>query len=145
MTWLKRLAAVFAALLLVAVFLWTSSQSVRGFVTGLIWDRDSTLDCTGGVRGDRISLSDEMIESEADPLIFASGGCRLQIVDVSLSAPTAIRATGNAYITVEGGRIEGRDVALEVSGRAVVRLIDTEVEGPIEVSGEGVVEREPER
>ena len=145
MTWLKRLAAVFAALLLVAVFLWTSSQSVRGFVTGLVWDRDSTLDCTGGVRGDRISLSDEIIESDADPLIFASGGCRLRLANVSIDAPTAIRATGNAHITVEGGRIAGREAALEVSGRAVVRLVDTEIEGPVEVSGEGAVEREPGR
>ena len=137
---LKRIATVLAAVVLVAVIVWTSSQSVRGLVTGFIWDRDSTLQCTGGVQGDRIRLSDESIDSRADPLIYASGGCRLTIRDSELLAPTAIVADGNAVITIEGGTIRGKQAALEVGGRAVVILDGVQVEGEVKVEGDGRVE-----
>ncbi len=141
----KRLAAGVAGAVLVAVFIWTSSQTVRGLVTEIIWDRDSTLECTGGLQGDRMTFEDERIDSAADPLVLAAGSCRIQLKDVSMTAPTAIRAEGRAEVIVEGGRIEGLDTALDVRDKAVVTLRGTEVEGSIDVEPSATVERSSHR
>jgi hypothetical protein len=141
----RRIGAGLAALVLLAVIIWASSQSARGFVAGFIWDRDSTLECTGGLYGNRITLEGETLSSTAEPLFFASGGCVLRLVDIEAHAPTVIRAAGTAEVIVEGGRLRGEHAAIEASGRAVVRLVGTEIDGEIEVRDDAVVEGAPAR
>lgn len=61
--------------------------------------------------------------------ITANGSCNLTLVNVDVTAATAIEAGGNAAVTVQGGKINGSTAAVHAGANAKVTLSGTKVTG----------------
>ena len=57
------------------------------------------------------------------------------ITGADIDAPIAIKASGNAKVTVTGGSLTGKDAAVSAEGNASVTLIGTKATGPVKKTG----------
>jgi hypothetical protein len=102
-----------------------------------LWDGKSKLVCTG----DQVMSIDGQKAHLAGTAITASGRCQLTLTRCEIDAGVAVRASGNASVTVENGTLHGSYAAVSASGRARVVLRNVAVEGPVKVSGDAHVAR----
>ncbi|MCW5808497.1 MAG: hypothetical protein KIT31_39465 [Deltaproteobacteria bacterium] len=94
------------------------------------WDGKSQLTCSNG------DVTIEGVTAKLDgTAIKASGDCHLKLVGVDVSAATAVDATGNAQVTVEGGSLAGTKLAVHAVGNAKVKLSKTKVTGKTQKLG----------
>lgn len=86
------------------------------------WDGKSTLTCGGN---DAISVTGV----NATAGIKAGANCQVTLVNVNITAPVAIDASGNAKVTMTGGSINASTSSVVAGGLAKVDLIGTKVTG----------------
>jgi hypothetical protein len=154
---------VLAVLGFLAVMVYVSSWSVRGWVAVAQWDGKSTLECFGStvmsVRGRTVDMT-----GTTSAIINPAGNCEMEIVDCNFSGPMVLDGGGNARVIVRNSKLNGGldvagDVQLdlygstvkvtaparaEVSGNARVAFHDSRLEGTLERSGNAVVTGIPE-
>jgi hypothetical protein len=107
-----------------------------GDVIPSTWDGRAPLSC---IEDNHMTVRGVTATLFPGPVIFASGYCHLTLVDSTLTAPTVIHAAGSAQIVIQGGRIEGRPRAMDLSGRAQVVVQGTEVIGAVHRAGEASI------
>lgn len=104
------------------------SASAKAAMT---WDGKSPLACGGG---DEIRI-EGVTATLPGTAITANGGCKLTLVNVSITAPDGLEAVGNATITMKGGTIAATGRAVHALGNAKVVLEGTHVTGKLEKLG----------
>jgi hypothetical protein len=101
------------------------------------WDGTSPLRCGAQqhltVEGLNVSLP-------GVTAIVADGHCHLELVNVALAAEVGIEASGNATVTVTGGKLSGTRLAVRSLGNAHVELEGTAVTGKTERVGNGKID-----
>ena len=159
----RVVALALVGLAFLAIMIYVSSWSVRGFVAAARWDGKSTLECFGStvmsVRGRTVDMT-----GASSSTIHAAGDCELEIVDCKLSGRLVLDGGGNARVTIRNSKLEGGldvagDVQLdfygssvkvapparaEVSGNARVAFHDSRLEGDLQRSGNATVAGIPE-
>lgn len=100
------------------------------------WDGKSTFSCGGN---DDVKLEGVKASLSTGPAIKATGNCRLELVDVTLSAPVAIDAGMNAKVAVRGGSITGTTTAIVAGVNAQVTVDGAKVTGKTQTSANGKV------
>jgi hypothetical protein len=112
-------AVVLAVLAFLALLLYATSWSVRGWVAAARWDGRSTLECFGStamtLRGRTVDRMDA-----SSPIINAAGNCDMEIVDCNFSGQRVLEAGGNAHVVVRNSKISG---GLEVAGNVRMDLV----------------------
>jgi hypothetical protein len=73
------------------------------------------------------------------PAIDAHGNCVLELDAVTLDAPVAIQASGNAHVTLRGGRIHGTTMALTAQDNATIDVLGATVQGTTKASENGQI------
>jgi hypothetical protein len=96
------------------------------------WDGKKGFTC-GGSKHLRIKGVKAKIGSGT--AINAGGNCRLELVDVTITAPTAIQAGANAVVTVKGGAVTGKPVAAKALGKSKIEFSGTKVTGKKQALG----------
>ncbi len=105
----------------------------RGHEGGGIWSGHAPFTCGGNasmeLRGARASLPGQIA-------IIAEGNCALTLVDVEVSAETAVLARGNARVNVHGdSTLQGDRFAVEAQGNSEVNAYGATVLGGVDVKG----------
>ncbi len=100
------------------------------------WDGKSTFACGGN---DNVRIEGVTASLSAGPAIKATGNCRLELVDVTVSAPVAIDAGMNAKVAVRGGSITGTTTAIVAGVNAEVAILGAKVTGKTQTSANGKV------
>jgi hypothetical protein len=101
------------------------------------WDGTEPFTC-GGSRSVRIEgVRAAFTEGTA---IKAAGSCRLELVDVEVSAPVAIEAAASARVTVRGGRITGTEFAAKAGASSRIVFEGTTVEGETKAGPSAAIE-----
>jgi hypothetical protein len=120
---LKVFGFVLGIAAFLALMLYVTSWSVRGWVAVAQWDGKSPLECFGSsvmtVRGRAVTTSDA-----AQAIMHAAGNCELEIIDCDLSGPVVLEAGGNAHVTVRNTKLNG---GLDVAGNVQLDLHATSV------------------
>jgi hypothetical protein len=96
------------------------------------WDGKKGFTC-GGSKHLRIKGVKAKIGSGT--AIHAGGNCRLELVDVSITAPTAIQTGANAVVTVKGGAVTGKPTAAKALGKSRIEFSGTKVTGKKQALG----------
>jgi len=117
---------------------WTGS--LKGQALVFLWDRQSTLSCTGN---SVMVVEGVNVQRTFAPLFEASGHCQLRLQGARAQAPRILVATDDARVVLAGGRLEAPSGVLEVSGRAVVQVEGTELVGPVRREGAARIEGLP--
>jgi hypothetical protein len=103
----------------------TSTTTTSRTASAAKWDGKSAFSCGGNdaitITGVKANLS--------ETAITAAGNCVLTLVNVDVTAPTAIESTGNAQITVTGGSLNGSKLAVKADGLSKVTMTGTKVTG----------------
>jgi hypothetical protein len=100
------------------------------------WDGTRPYRCNGH---DDVVFGGFTVDLPNQTAISASEHCRLKLDGVKLTAATAIEASGNAVVVVNGGSIEGTTAAVHVSGNAHVIFKGTAVKGQAISTGNGSI------
>lgn len=101
----------------------------------LTWDGKTPLKCAGS---DEIRIEGVAAKLD-DTAVSASGACKITLVNVDLTAPTGIEATGSAVVTMQGGSITSSTLAVKALGGAAVHLTKTKVTGKTQKLGAAVI------
>ena len=99
------------------------------------WDGKSPLSCGGN---DVITI-DGITATLDKTAVTAAGNCKLTLINVAITAPTGIDATGNANVTVQGGSITSTVLAVHAVGGAQVHLTGTKIGGKTQKLGSAVI------
>ena len=114
----------------------TASTTAKSGTAGPVdWDGKSTFVCSGN---DAFTLSGVKADVKGTG-IRASANCQLTLVNVDLTAPVGIEASGNAKVTVTGGSVTSSSNAVVASALAKVTFAGTKVDGRIKKSGSASV------
>jgi hypothetical protein len=151
------------SLAFVALMIYVSSWSVRGWVAVAQWDGKSELECFGStvmsIRGRNIDM-----QGAASAIIHAAGNCELEIVDCNLNGTMVLDGGGDAHVSIRNSTLNGGldvagDVQLDlyrstlkvapparaaVSGNARVAFHDSRLDGKLERDGNAIVTGIPE-
>ena len=100
------------------------------------WDGKAPFICSAL---DNVKLENVTANLTSGPAITASAGCQLTLVNVNVSAPVAIDASGNAKVTVTGGSIKGTTSSIVASGNAQVIVSGAKVDGKTQASANGKI------
>ena len=96
------------------------------------WDGKKGFTCGGNkhlrIKGVKAKLG-------SGTAINAGGNCRLELVDVTITAPTAIKAGANAVVTVKGGAVTGKQFAAKALGNSKIEFSGTKVTGKKQALG----------
>lgn len=131
MSIVKSLGSLMGIVAFGGVMAFSMSGWVKGKVFSLMWDQQSTLDCGGSFV---MTIEGKTIDMGGNAFM-AGGDCELNIIDSDITADTVVSGGGNAKIKIEGGRIEGRNAAIDIGGNAVVDIEGAEIVGAIERGG----------
>jgi hypothetical protein len=102
-------------------------------VTDSNWDGKTPLLCGAG---QNLRISNVTANLSSGTAITASANCKLELVGVSITAPTALSVLGSADVTVKGGSLKGSDYAVKALGaNAKVKLEGTTVDGKKQALG----------
>lgn len=114
----------------------TVSSTAKPGTSGPVdWDGRSTFVCSGN---DVVTLSGVKADVKGTG-VRASANCQLTLVNVDLTAPVGIEASGNAKVTVTGGSVTSSSNAVVASALAKVTFAGTKVDGKIKKSGSASV------
>lgn len=117
---------------------WTGG--LKGQALVFLWDRQSPLSCTGNAV---MVVEGLNLQRTFSPLIEASGHCQLRLQGARAQAPRLLVATDDAHVVISGGRLEAPGGVLELSGRAVVEVMGSELIGPVRREGAARIEGLP--
>jgi hypothetical protein len=109
-----------------------SSPSSTGKPVTATWDGKSTFNCGGN---DVVKIEKVTSKLTSGSAIEAGGNCKLELVNVNISAPIAIKAGANAIVTVTGGTVEGTTYAVQGLGSSQVKFSGTKVTGKNQTLG----------
>jgi hypothetical protein len=84
--------------------------------------------CNGN---DSVTLTGKTLAMPAGVPVVATGNCTLKLVDCTVSGVTAITASGNATVTIEGGSVSGKGPAIVLMGNSTL-----DVSGGARLDGE---------
>jgi hypothetical protein len=101
------------------------------------WDGRTPLRCAGN---DQMTVTGVTAVLPSGAAIVATDNCGLTLEDVNVTAPIALRAQGNARVTVYRGTLHGSEVALVAMGTARVTLWQTRVDGGMNTAAPASVE-----
>lgn len=90
------------------------------------WDGVAPFVCKGNQSPTISGITARFVEGTA---ITAEGNCKLTVIDSDIEAPTALHGKGNARITVQGGRLAGRDHAILADNNAQVAISGAQIDG----------------
>ena len=88
-------------------------------LSSLVWDGTEPLQCTGV---DDLRVTGVTATFTGGSAIIATGNCHLTCTDCTISAPTAIEASGNAQVTIINGSVKGTNLLADASGNARVTI-----------------------
>lgn len=129
--WAIALFLVFALVVGIGIYAWMKVKEKTAenasSTAGKAWDGASTFTCRDG--------SHAIAGVKAKSGVEASANCVVIITGADIDAPIAIKASGNAKVTVTGGSLTGKDAAVSAEGNASVTLIGTKVTGPVKKTG----------
>jgi len=113
-----------------------AEQQAGTFGTGAVaiddWNGSTTFECTGA---QHVTIAGRTIAATATPALRATGACQLDLVGVTLTAPTAIEATGGSHVSITGGAITGTVTAIDASGGAHVDVVGARITGRVHRGG----------
>jgi hypothetical protein len=113
-----------------------SGASASAAPTTANWNGTSPFEC-GGV--DVVKIQKVTANLPNGTAIRAGGNCQLTLVDVDVTAQLPIDATGNAKVTVTGGRLKGAPDAIVAGANASVSVAGTTISGKARASGNGKI------
>jgi hypothetical protein len=87
--------------------------------------------CSGN---DDVTLMGKTITSDDAVPIVAAGNCTMKLVGCAVSGTTALTASGNAKVVVEGGSLAGKGPAVVLSGNAQL-----DVSGGTKLTGDATI------
>lgn len=126
-------ALLFVGLLLVGIAgygYYAYSQTAAGVASGdgeeEEWDGKSPYTCGGNKK---VTLKSVKADLSSGTAVTASANCQVTLEGSTIKAPTALEASGNAKITVKGGSVTGTTAAAKASGLAVITFEGTTVSG----------------
>ncbi len=117
---LKKVAWILPLVILAgSITVYASSASLRGKITVWMWSGKKTLRCDGG---DVLVIKGKTAHT-ANQVIYASGRCRVKIIDSELSGSIAVYANQNARVTIINSRLTGTSHGLYLGNgsRATVK------------------------
>lgn len=110
----------------------TATGPSKGPAKAAAWDGKSTFSCGGN---DSVKLEGVTASIASGTAIRASGNCRLELVNVNVTAPDGIEALSNAVVTVTGGSINATGTAAKALGSAQITFSGTTVKGKTKALG----------
>jgi len=127
----------------VGIWVWMQSKDMNASAAGstaapksVTWDGTSPFTC-GGL--DVVKLEKVKANVATGTAITAGGNCQLTLVNVDVTAPLPIDASGNAKITMTGGSLKGTPEAIVASANATVTVAGATVNGKTKASGNGKI------
>jgi hypothetical protein len=96
------------------------------------WDGKSPYVCPPN---GHVTLSDVTADLPGQTAITAGGNCELVLEDVTIKAGTALSAAANAKVTLKGGSYAGTEAAIDAMGNATVTVDGAKIEGKAEKLG----------
>ncbi|MCB9688519.1 MAG: hypothetical protein H6735_26010 [Alphaproteobacteria bacterium] len=102
------------------------------------WPSETTWTCGGGDVKQMTGIT-KVIETKDIIAIEAAGSCQLTLVNCDITADFPIKAAGNAKVTIKGGRIHGKQQAIQAWGNAVVTIEGAMIEGDKATTGNGKI------
>jgi hypothetical protein len=96
------------------------------------WDGKKPFSCGGS---DHVKLSGVTAKLGSGTAVTAGANCRLELVNVNITAPTGISALSNAVVTVNGGSVTGKTFAAKALGNAQITFKGTKVKGKTQALG----------
>lgn len=96
---------------------------------GIAWDDETTWTCAG----DDVKVIDgakKDFTTRSLIAVEAGGNCQLTLRNCDITSDFPVKAFGNAVVTIEGGRINGRMQSLQAMGNARIVVDGATVEGP---------------
>lgn len=142
MIWGWIIGAAVVGLLLIGgvilgVYIWLKADAPSGAVAAkqaeaASWDGKTPFSCGGN---DVIALTG----TNATQGVTAGGNCQLTLTNVTINAPVAINAGGNAKVNVVGGAVTGTVNSAVVSANGSVTFTGTKVTGKSSKSGNGKI------
>ncbi len=131
------------------MFRWASAAPVIVVVAGSLacagmggggvdWPDETTWTCGGGDQKTLEGVT-KVIEGKDLIAIEAGGSCQLTLVNCDITADFAIKAAGNAKVLIKGGRIHGKQQALQAWGNAVITVENAMIEGEQAKTGKGQI------
>ncbi len=112
----------------------SGTKAATGAAETVTWDGKSTYSCGGSKH---VKIEGVTAELSSGTAVNAGGGCHVELVNVNITAPTALSAGANAKITVTGGSITGKQFAAKALGNAQITFSGTKVEGKTQALGAG--------
>lgn len=91
-----------------------------------VWDGKAPFECKGA---EKVTIDGVTAKLDKGPAITAKANCKLELVNVDITAPNAIVAEANAVVTVKGGSITSTDTAAKTSANAKITFSGTKVTG----------------
>ena len=73
-------------------------------------------------KNEKYTVSQKVIALPTGTPVIASGNCEVTLISCTITGLTAIAASDNARISIEGGTVNGTAAAVKASGNAVVTL-----------------------
>jgi hypothetical protein len=118
------------AVVIASTVIAANNDTAKGWVFAhVLWDRESPFSCGGGWK---VKLEGEDIELAEGNVVSAGGDCQLTLIDCTFKSPTPISAGGSAHVVIEGGRIEGTQMAISLGGNATAEVRGAEIVGDVD-------------
>ncbi len=89
-------------------------------LSSLVWDGKEPLNCSGN---EQIAVTGVTANFNAGAAIVATGNCTVRCEGCTLTAPTAVEASGNAQVTIANGSATGATYLANASGGARVTFM----------------------
>jgi hypothetical protein len=96
---------------------------------GVVWDDETTFTCAGNEE----KTIEGVTKAFTTPnlvAVEAGGSCILRLKNCDLTADFPVKVFGNAVVTIDGGRIEGRQQSLQAMGNGRIVIEGARIEGP---------------
>ena len=123
----------------VGLYLWhTVSKALHpasGEASAVKWDGKTPFTCTGDQKVTITGVTAHLTGTA----VSALGSCQLTLVNVDVTATTALEASGSAVVTVRGGKLNGSAHAVQALGSAKVTLAGTRVTGKTQALGAATI------
>jgi hypothetical protein len=108
----------------------------KGKADVVTWDGKTPYSCGGD---DHVTIKGVTANIASGTAISAGAACRLELVDVNVTAPTGLQAMGNAIIIVNGGSVTGKEFAAKALGNGQVTFKGTKVNGKTQALGKAKI------
>ncbi len=90
------------------------------------WDGKSPFECKGN---DKVTIDGVTAKLDKGAAITAKANCKVELINVDITAPTGVVAESNAVVTVKGGSVTGTEAAAKTSGNAKITFSGTKISG----------------